>query len=60
MKIRITVTVDVDENEWRESYPRLTATKGSVRSAVHEYVVQGVEELTPCKNGAIRSVTVAR
>ncbi|MDX2794055.1 hypothetical protein [Streptomyces scabiei] len=60
MKVRVVMTLDVDEERLKERYPLTVEREGGVREAARAYAVGAVEASEAARNGSVRSVTPAR
>ncbi|MEV0444055.1 hypothetical protein AB0I84_18815 [Streptomyces spectabilis] len=58
MKVRIVLTLDIDEGVMRERYPLIIEREGGLREAVRTYAHGAVMASEAARNGSIRSVAL--
>ncbi|WP_328742956.1 hypothetical protein OG436_29640 [Streptomyces caniferus] len=58
MKVRVTLTLDVDVERMKERYPLAVERAGGVRAAAKGYVLGAIEASSATRNEAIRSITL--
>ncbi|MEU1074346.1 MULTISPECIES: hypothetical protein [unclassified Streptomyces] len=58
MKVRVILTLDVDEEEFRSRYSLIVAREGGVRDAVRTFIHADVQMSPLVRVGAVRSVTL--
>lgn len=60
MKVRVVITVDVDDEEFRDRYPLAIRREGGVREAVRAYVRESVRASDASRNASFRSTSLGR
>jgi hypothetical protein len=58
MRVRVVLTLDVDEDEFQQRYSLTVQRQGGVREAARAYIVGAVESSEAHRNGSIRSVSL--
>lgn len=59
MKVRVTLTLDVDPERFKYWHPLAVEREGGVREAARTFVRDAVQADQAARNGSIRSVTLA-
>ena len=59
MKVRVTLTLDVDPEQFKYWQPLAVEREGGVREAARSFALEAVQASPVARNGSIRSVTLA-